>query len=51
MDNKHYLNKIVKTKIDRTFGSKDLKDKDYNVDSIEALVEFQERYFEHTIIK
>ena len=27
------------------------KDKDYNIDAIEALVEFQERYFEHTIIK
>ena len=27
------------------------KDKDYNIDAIEALVEFQERYFKHIIIK
>ncbi len=27
------------------------KDKDYNIDAIEALVEFQERFFEHIIFK
>lgn len=111
MDNKHYLNKIVKAKIDRLLGSKHPqynyiysinygyipntisgdgeeldcyilgvfepikefegkciaimhrlndnddklilvpKDKYYNVDAIEALVEFQERYFKHIIIR
>ena len=111
MNNNHYLNKIVKAKIDRPLGSKHPKynyiypinygyipntisgdgeeldcyilgvfepikefegkciaiihrlndnddklilvpkDKYYNIDAIEALVEFQERFFEHIIIK
>lgn len=111
MDTEHYLNKIIKAKIDRPLGSRHPKynyiysinygyipntvsgdgeeldcyvlgvfepvkefegkciailqrvndsddkliivpkDKEYSVEAIEALVEFQERFFEHTIIK
>ena len=111
MDNKEYINKIIKVKIDRPFGTKHPKhgfiypinygyipntisgdgeeldcyvlgvfepllefegkciaiihrtndndnkliivpkEKEYSDEAIEALVEFQERYFEHTIIR
>ncbi len=53
-----YLDKNIKVKIDRKMGSKHPKhdfiypdSKDFSNEEIEALTEFQERFFEHEIIR
>ena len=65
MANKEYIGKNLFVKIDREFGSKHpkhgfiypvnygfvLENKEYSDDAIEALVEFQERFFEHIIVR
>ena len=62
MKSTEYINKVVKVKIDRKIGSKHPK---YNyiypinygyvpgtiTEDGEALVEFQERYFEHKLVR
>ena len=45
MENENYLGKILNIKIDRQLGSR------HPNDAIDALIEFQEQYFKHTIIR